>query len=69
MKMLFTITYRKQYKDGGYWGNDTTTVKVYGKNFEEAKSKIDKIDPCRYDIYNKVLHWDAQEVLGGDVDE
>ena len=63
MKMLFTITYRKQWEDGGYWGNTTTTIKVYGNNLQEAKSKIDEIDPCKFGVYNHILHWEAEEVL------
>lgn len=71
MKLLFTITYRKETEDGCYWSsNGTTTVKVYAKNIQEAKEKINKIDSEARGAYkyNKILHWEAEEILEKEVD-
>lgn len=62
MKFLFTITYRKENEYGQYWGDKKTIVKVYASNINEAKDKIDEIDPCGFKIHNQILHWEAEEI-------
>lgn len=59
----FTITYvDKDKTDGSYNGSKQYTVSLIAETLEQAREKLDKIEPSDSYTYKYIIQWSAEEL-------
>ena len=61
-KYMFTIIYKNKDSDGCCRGEEYK-VSLIAETLEQAKIKLNKIEPDKYDAIKTILKWSAVEIL------